>query len=301
MTENIRYLIYGQFIAQRLNALTQAGAGDHPTLNLKKMKTQNIKNYKDKVKEVENQEHMQKKTRYEINQFNQVKSVLSNLSFTNKSQKTLCVEIVDNVMDELRRERKIRMVLADDGIEEYIKLDFRGAREEDENISPFMRKALSGKREFKERMCQNFSILKLGYMLRVLRKVHGERATMLGADAFIIKLKKLEQQSILTRKQNFRNLKGGGPTAAAGFESQWKSIDSVAMRNKEMINNISAPVLKDINSFVDDLKQHIMKIGIEKINYFNAIFEQNEFVKLNKEGDDFQLDTLDDHFEADVK
>lgn len=37
-------------------------------------------------------------------------------------------------------------------------------------------------------------------MLRVLRKVHGERATMLGADAFIIKLKKLEQQSINTRK-----------------------------------------------------------------------------------------------------
>lgn len=82
-----------------------------------------------------------------------MKSVLSNLSFTNKSQKTLCVEIVDNVMDELRRERKIRMVLADDGIEEYIKLDFRGAKEEDESITPFMRKALVNKREFKEKMC----------------------------------------------------------------------------------------------------------------------------------------------------
>lgn len=73
------------------------------------------------------------------------------------------------------------------------------------------------------------------------------------------------------------------------------------MRNKEMINNISAPVLKDINSFVDDLKQHIMKIGIEKISYFNAIFEQNEFVKLNKDGDDFPLDTLDDHLDAETK
>lgn len=53
VTENIRYLIYGQFIAHRLNAGSTPN-GDQPTLNLKKMKTQNIKNYKDKVKEVEN-------------------------------------------------------------------------------------------------------------------------------------------------------------------------------------------------------------------------------------------------------
>lgn len=96
-------------------------------------------------------------------------------------------------MDELRRERKIRMVLADDGIEDYIKLDFSKVTEVDDNLSLFMKNALETKKEFKDCMCQNFSILKLGYMLRVLKKVHGERATMLGADAFIIKMKKLEQ------------------------------------------------------------------------------------------------------------
>ena len=40
-------------------------------------------------------------------------------------------------MDELRRERKIAMVLADSDIEEYIKLDLTGSTEEDEGISAF--------------------------------------------------------------------------------------------------------------------------------------------------------------------
>jgi len=32
----------------------------------------------------------------------------------------LSVEIIENVLDELRRERKIKMVLADSNIEDYI-------------------------------------------------------------------------------------------------------------------------------------------------------------------------------------
>ena len=164
------------------------------------------------------------------------------------------MEIVDNVMDELRRERKIRMVLADDGIEDYIKLDFNAINIDDEATTPFMRNAVLTKKDFKDGMCQNFSIFKLGYMLMVLKKVHGERANMLGADAFFIKLKKLEQQTIHDRKKNFRSLKANPNAQQSAFKSQWKSIDSIAMRNHEMLNNISTPVLQDINQFIDELK-----------------------------------------------
>ena len=66
--------------------------------------------------------------------------VLLNFSFTNKGQKTLCVDIIESVMDELRRERKIRMVLGDQSIEEYIKLDLSEEHNEnDKDISPFLR------------------------------------------------------------------------------------------------------------------------------------------------------------------
>ena len=72
---------------------------------------------------MENSSEQLIKSRYDINQFNQIKSVLLNMSFANKGSKTLCVDIIESVMDELRRERKIRMVIADADIEEYIKLD----------------------------------------------------------------------------------------------------------------------------------------------------------------------------------
>lgn len=45
------------------------------------------------------------------------------MSFKNKGGRTISVEIIESVMDELRRERKIRMVLMDDEIEAYIKID----------------------------------------------------------------------------------------------------------------------------------------------------------------------------------
>ena len=66
--------------------------------------------------------------------------VLLNFSFNNKGHKTLCVDIIESVMDELRRERKIRMVLGDQSIEEYIQLDLSGDHNEnDKDINPFLK------------------------------------------------------------------------------------------------------------------------------------------------------------------
>lgn len=46
-----------------------------------------------------------------------------NLSYNDNGKKTLNVEIIQDVLDEIRRERKTIMVLADDNIEEYVDLD----------------------------------------------------------------------------------------------------------------------------------------------------------------------------------
>ena len=35
----------------------------------------------------------------------------------------MSMEIVENIMDEMRRDRKIRMVINDENLEEYIALD----------------------------------------------------------------------------------------------------------------------------------------------------------------------------------
>ena len=49
--------------------------------------------------------------------------ILLNLSYNDNGTKTLNVEINQDVFDELRRERKTKMVLADADIEEYVDLD----------------------------------------------------------------------------------------------------------------------------------------------------------------------------------
>lgn len=57
-------------------------------------------------------------------------------------------------MDELRRERKTIMVLADADIEEYIDLDLvEGESIDEKDQSPFLKDVLAKKKAFKQDMC----------------------------------------------------------------------------------------------------------------------------------------------------
>jgi len=87
------------------------------------MKTENLKDYKNKEQELEEVKNQIAGSRYKIQQFRELKSILLNLSYNDNGRKTLNVEIIQDVLDELRRERKTKMVLADEDIEEYIDLD----------------------------------------------------------------------------------------------------------------------------------------------------------------------------------
>ena len=82
-----------------------------------------LANLANKVKQLADETEQQEKSREDILQFKEIKCVLLNLSFNDNGKKTLNTDIIENVMDELRRERKPAMVLADEDIEEYILLD----------------------------------------------------------------------------------------------------------------------------------------------------------------------------------
>lgn len=57
-------------------------------------------------------------------------------------------------MDELRRERKTKMVLDDAEIEEYIKLDLaEAANMELKDMTPFLRQIVEEKAAFKLKLC----------------------------------------------------------------------------------------------------------------------------------------------------
>jgi hypothetical protein len=80
--------------------------------------------------------------------------VLLNLSFNDNGKKTLNVEIIEDVMDEIRRERKTSMVLADEDIEEYITLDLvEGEKLDKKDRSHFLNKVIEKKGVFKAELC----------------------------------------------------------------------------------------------------------------------------------------------------
>jgi len=69
------------------------------------------------------------------------------LSYNHNGSKTLCVDIVENVMDELRRERKTKMVLDDAEIEQYIEEDMASAEfMYPKEMSPFLKKIYEEKK-----------------------------------------------------------------------------------------------------------------------------------------------------------
>ena len=55
-----------------------------------------------------------------LDQFNMVKKVLVNFAFRYKGKMILCTDIINNTMDEMRCERKIKMVLNGHKVNEYI-------------------------------------------------------------------------------------------------------------------------------------------------------------------------------------
>ena len=219
-----------------------------------------------------------------------------NFSFDNKGTKTLAVEIIENVMDELRRERKIAMVLADAEIEEYIKLDLgMGQSENDENISPFMKKVLIEKRMFREQLCQKVSILRLGYMFKVLKQVHPGKATMLGAEAFLVKMKKLENKE--NKRKRFAvgagNISG---VSGAGKGNGNQSMDSAAIRNKIKSMNIVDPILQGINEFIKKIKDDIVAAGNTRLKTIEGLYSNFKTQKSTVGGG--YMDTVEENLKG---
>lgn len=88
---------------------------------------------------------------YMINQFNQMKKIAANQSFADKGEQVLCTDIIVDIIDELRRDRKIKMAIKDSNyIKEYIAVDIEEAeRMEQERQSRAQKKIIHDKIIFK--------------------------------------------------------------------------------------------------------------------------------------------------------
>ena len=75
------------------------------------MKTQDLADFRNEEKINLDDSIQYAVSKHELDQFNQVKKILANLCFREKSKNVLSPEIILDVMDEIRMERKIIMII----------------------------------------------------------------------------------------------------------------------------------------------------------------------------------------------
>jgi len=88
------------------------------------MKTDELRDAREKYLEAADEKKKLAKARDELNQFQEIKKILFNIELKDKfGTKLLGTDIIWDVMDEVRSERKILMVLKNENTENYVNLD----------------------------------------------------------------------------------------------------------------------------------------------------------------------------------
>ena len=88
------------------------------------MKTDELRDAREKYLEAADEKKKLAKARDELNQFQEIKKILFNIELKDRSgTKILSTDIIWDIMDEIRSERKILMVLKNDNTEGYVNLD----------------------------------------------------------------------------------------------------------------------------------------------------------------------------------
>ena len=95
-------------------------------------------------------------------------------------------------MQELRKDRKIRMTISDVNVDEYIMLNIEDPPLENER-TPFMRQVLQDKEDMRREMLVQISELQIQQVMLMLRTIHGTSATMMKGSAFALKVHVLLQ------------------------------------------------------------------------------------------------------------
>jgi hypothetical protein len=121
VNRNIQFLIFGQFVP-RNGARGEADMKSRTT-TYKSLRTQDLEKVRqEEIQSLDDTDQLAS-SKHMLQQFNQMKKILMNFSFKDKGKVILSTEINWDVIDELRKERKIVMVLRDLNIDEYIFLD----------------------------------------------------------------------------------------------------------------------------------------------------------------------------------
>jgi hypothetical protein len=162
-----------------------------------------------------------------------------NFAFKDRGKLILAIEINNDVLEEVRRERKIMMVLQDKSVDSYINMDITeidiSNKENWKNSSLELQLVIEEKLEFRQELAQKVSITRLDYMLKVIKLVLG-KGFITDPDAYKDKLKQMvraEKAAGLKRinsSSSFRSLfsksQRSGGTGASGASGSQSGSDA---------------------------------------------------------------------------
>lgn len=177
-----------------------------------------------------------------IKQYNEIKTFLLNVAFQDKGKPTICLDILLNIMEELRKDRKIKMTIKDKNIDDYIMLNLEDIPPESEQ-KPFMKQVLKEKRESRRQMIVQITQLEFRQVMRMLKNTHGRKATMLNGDAFADKVDKLKKKIDDEEKVEQSKVLGGTDvrvkqqslSTMKNFESSKDIKLEIANRKKDLV------------------------------------------------------------------
>lgn len=160
------------------------------------MKTSDLQEWRQKEIEEEDDTNKVIDAKLMLEQFNQVKRILLNLAVQDKGKKTLVTDLSLTVLHEMRKQRKIQMILQGSHVDEYIHLDMTEINVYDPNqwqgADANLKRAIEDKLAFRQKLAQDISTTKLNYMLTVLKQIFG-KGLVIDPDAFKRKLHQMRR------------------------------------------------------------------------------------------------------------
>ena len=168
------------------------------TTTFKSLKTKDLRQGREEEiqQEVEDNENQLSRSIELLQQFRETKMVLINFTYHDKQKKIISSSNTYNILDELRRERKIIMALQNANlVDEYIGIDLTDIdlHADNSHLPEKVRETIARKDAFRRNLAQVISNIRLDYMLKVLKKQYKSKASISDPDAFVDKLKQLER------------------------------------------------------------------------------------------------------------
>ena len=178
-----------------------------------------------------------------------------------------------NIMQELRKDRKIRMTIADKNIDEYIMLNLEELPPENER-SPFLTQVLKDKEDQRNDMLIQVSQMQLHQIMLMLRTTFGHKATMIKGSAFQAKvdnlLKKINEEDM----QKQMKLLGVKSKAFQRLFDIKKSKQEEADKANEKKTTFVDPLVTELNQNMQTLQQTLTKMNSATVEKMDEMFRR---------------------------